>query len=54
MTREQVKSYINPKLLSDDLIVLGDGDTFDIGLSDRKIDQLAELELKKESKQEPA
>lgn len=48
MTREQARKYINPKLLSDDLIVLGDGDKVNIPVTDKLIDRLAEIELPKQ------
>jgi acid stress-induced BolA-like protein IbaG/YrbA len=54
MTREEAKSYINPKLLSDDLIILGDGDKFDLIITDSKIDRLADLELIDDSKKDSA
>jgi acid stress-induced BolA-like protein IbaG/YrbA len=49
MTKEQAKAFINPKLLSDDLIILGDGDKFDLIITERIVKENADLEIPKKN-----
>jgi acid stress-induced BolA-like protein IbaG/YrbA len=54
MTKEQAKAFIKPKLLSDDLIILGDGDKFDLIITERIVKENADLEIPKKVDQRGA